>query len=333
MKMKLPRATFIAAFLAFLSSVAILVGQTSNHTVTTSPVYVPDTSHENDPLPDGVLTWNSVMLSTNLPATADQAHFLFTFTNVAMQVNKTLETNRTTITYTVAASNLTSPRYKSTSPAIRSTTVTNVVWVTNSIVPTSITILDVHPSCGCTTAQLPNLPWTINPGGNGQIPITVNIEGKIGTLFKSVTVKTDKGMKQLLLQITIAQPVQPTMNDAERARDIAAAKIDRQAVFHNDCATCHVKNGDGKYGKALFDADCAICHEAEHRASFVADLGNLKTPTNVDFWRTWISHGKPGTFMPAFAQSDAGPLSDMQVESIALYLNQRFPSKAPQPPQ
>ena len=142
-------------------------------------------------------------------------------------------------------------------------------------------------------------------------------------------------MKQLLLQITIAQPVQPTMNDAERARDIAAAKIDRQAVFHNDCATCHVNNGTGKYGKALFDADCAICHEAEHRASFCGRrCSNLKTPTNIDFWRTWISHGKPGSFMPASFAKEliTGPLRrTCKIESLALYLNQStIPSKAPQ---
>jgi mono/diheme cytochrome c family protein len=140
-------------------------------------------------------------------------------------------------------------------------------------------------------------------------------------------------MKQLLLQITVAEPVVLAMTEADRARGIAAAKIDRQAVFHNDCATCHVKKGDGKYGKALFDADCAICHDAEHRASFVADLHNLKVPTNVDFWQTWASHGKPGSFMPAFSQADGGPLTDMQIASLAVYLNQAIPSKVPQAPQ
>jgi len=101
-------------------------------------------------------------------------------------------------------------------------------------------------------------------------------------------------------------------------------------VFKNDCATCHEKPGQYKYGKALFDADCAICHEAKHRASMVPDLHALTVPTNFDFWQTWIAHGKPGTFMPAFSTADGGPLSDMQIASLAAYLDSANPSKVPQ---
>jgi hypothetical protein len=61
-------------------------------------------------------------------------------------------------------------------------------------------------------------------------------------------------------------------------------------------------------------------------------LHNLKAATNDAFWRTWIAHGKPGSFMPAFAESDGGPLSDMQIASLAAYLNAAIPSKAA-PPQ
>jgi mono/diheme cytochrome c family protein len=280
--MKPKRAVFFAASLVLFSAAANLLAQSSNGVVATAPVYVPDLTHENDPMPDGVLSWNSIMMTTNLPADAAQAHFLFAFTNIS---------------------------------------------------PGKVSVVDVHPSCGCTTAKLPNLPWTLSSGESGTVPITVNVEGKTGTFFKSVRFATDKGMKQLLLQITIEQPFIPNMSDADRARAVAIAKIDRQAVFHNDCASCHFKNGEGKYGKALFDADCAICHEAQHRATFVADLHNLKVPTNPDFWRTWISHGKPGSFMPAFAQSDGGPLNDMQVESLAVYLNAAIPSRVAPAPQ
>jgi mono/diheme cytochrome c family protein len=318
---------FIFAGMISIAAGLLAAGMASGSQIVTKPVYVPNTAHANGPLPDGVLEWNSLMLKTNIAADANQAHFLFTFTNVAREINKTLVTNVTTRTYAVTTTNLNSPRNKRISPVTRTATMTNVVWVTNSVTPVPVTILDVHPSCGCTTAQIPPRPWTIPARGTGEIPVTVNMEGKGGTFFKSIQVTTDKGSKQLLLEMSVMPQTLPAMTAAERARGVAAAKINRQAVFHGDCATCHVNRGQGKYGEALFVADCAICHEAEHRASFVPDLHNLKAPTNVDFWRIWIAHGKPGSLMPAFSTVDGGPLSDMQIASLASYLTEAIPSK------
>lgn len=193
-----------------------------------------------------------------------------------------------------------------------------------------IVILNVHPSCGCTTAKLPPLPWTLASGTNGQMMATVNLAGKSGTLYKSLNVYTDKGFKTLQLKITILPFVMPKMSEADRAQNVKIATADRQAVFKGDCATCHVQPGEGKYGLALYEADCAICHESEHRATMVPDLHTLKTPTNVEFWRIWIAHGKPGSLMPAFSTADGGPLSDMQITSLAVVLaDGRLPNNSP----
>ena len=121
------------------------------------------------------------------------------------------------------------------------------------------------------------------------------------------------------------------MSEEERARGIAAAKLDRQAVFKGDCVSCHAKNIEGKYGQQLFASVCAVCHEGNPRASMVPDLHNLKDPTNEEFWRTWITAGKAGTLMPAFATSQGGPLNDMQIASLAAYLNAIIPPKAVTP--
>jgi cytochrome c553 len=209
----------------------------------------------------------------------------------------------------------------------------NFVFSFTNISASPVVILNVHPSCGCTTAKLPPLPWTIAPGTNGQIGVTVNLAGKSGTLFKTVNVSTGIGSKTLLVKITIRPPVIPTLTDADRARGVAMAKVDRQAVFRGDCATCHEKPGEGKYSKALYDAVCAVCHEGEHRATMVPDLHALKTPTNLEFWQIWIAHGKPGSLMPAFATTDGGPLSDMQIASLATYLSLVNPSSVPPPAQ
>ena len=274
--------TFIFAVTGIFSAVTISFSADTNTIATTSAVYVPDMTHANDPMPDGVLAWDELTKATNAAADQAQAHFTFSFTNISSG---------------------------------------------------NVAIVNVHPSCGCTTAQLPTLPWIVAAGTNGQIPITVNLAGKSGTIYKYVDVSTDKGIKRLNLTINIRPPVIHTMTDAERAQGIAAAKVDRQAVFKNDCATCHALPGNGKYGQTLYNAVCAVCHEAERRATMVPDLHAIKTPTNTDFWQTWIAHGKPGSLMPAFATAEGGPLNDMQIASLAAYLNAAIPSHAAPPPQ
>jgi len=113
------------------------------------------------------------------------------------------------------------------------------------------------------------------------------------------------------------------------ARGVAAAKIDRQAVFKGDCVSCHAANVKGRYGQQLFASVCAVCHEANPRATMVPDLHDLKDPTSEEFWRAWITSGKAGTLMPAFSTSQGGPLDDLQIASLAAYLNAVNPSHAP----
>jgi len=190
-----------------------------------------------------------------------------------------------------------------------------------------VTILSVRPSCNFLSVQLPPLPWTIAPGGNGQIGVTVNLAGKSGTLFRSVLVITDKGSKLLSVKITIPAATPTTMPDAARAHNFALAQMDRQAVFKGECADCHAKPVVGKYGRKLYDTACGICHEAEKRAALVPDLHKINLPTNGEFWRARIEHGKPGTLMPAFSATEGGPLTDNQIKSLANYLAKAIPSK------
>jgi len=194
----------------------------------------------------------------------------------------------------------------------------------------AVTILKARPSCGCTTVEMPPVPWLIPAGATGEIKLSINLGGKIGTLFKSVSVVTDQGSQTLGLRVNLAPPVAP-LTEAQRAAGIAAAKVDRQAVFKGDCATCHRRNVLGKFGEPLFNAACAICHEANPRASMVPDLHQLPVATSEEYWRAAISAGKPGTLMPAFAVAQGGPLNDIQIASLAAYLNIRNPSRTPVP--
>lgn len=180
-----------------------------------------------------------------------------------------------------------------------------------------VVIRDVVPSCGCSVASFPAKPWTLAPGGRGEIAVATDVRGKSGSLLKTVLVQTATGpTRQLTYQVDILQPASPE----ERARNQQLAKSDRQAVFRGDCARCHAESARGKTGRELFVVACGICHEAEHRALMVPDLKALKRPVTRDYWHQQIAHGKPGTLMPAFAAQSGGPLSDTQIQSLVEFL-------------
>ncbi len=192
--------------------------------------------------------------------------------------------------------------------------------VTNTS-PTDVTIDHVQTSCGCTVAKLPSQPWTLHPQTGGKIEVTVDLRGKRGSIFKTVTIIRTNAPVQKQLGVTITIPELRTQNQA-------AAQADRQAVFKADCARCHAEPARGKTGQELFAVACGICHEAEHRASMVPDLHALNHDTDRIYWQQWISTGKPGSLMPGFAAGQGGPLTRDQIESLADYLDKAVPHTA-----
>jgi mono/diheme cytochrome c family protein len=206
---------------------------------------------------------------------------------------------------------------------------TNALFTFNltNTAASEVLINDVRTSCGCTVARLPEYPWKLAPGMSGQIQVTTDLRGKRGLLHKIVYVYTAAyGVKPLAVKVNIPEPMAGPM--ADRTRNLQIAGADRQAVFRNDCAKCHAEPVAGKKGAELYAAACAICHDAEHRASMVPDLRALNHPTNLDHWKTWTTHGKVGTLMPAFAKAEGGPLTDEQIDSLADYLAEHIPTRA-----
>jgi mono/diheme cytochrome c family protein len=191
------------------------------------------------------------------------------------------------------------------------------VW-TNEVV-----ITQVHPSCGCTTANLPPVPWHIPPGGTGEVGAKINLTGKMGLVIKTLTFFTSVGNRIVTLKVNIppAQTGFAGMSPAERQAAMLKAKTDAQAIFRGDCAKCHVDKGARTLGQDLYAADCGICHESSHRDSAVPDLHALKHPTSLDYWKAMITFGKPHSMMPGFAIAQGGPLNDEQITSLAQYLN------------
>ncbi len=74
-----PNRVFVGALTCIIFVAARLLADdaTPTNTAATTPtVYVPDMTHENDPLPDGVLAWDRLMKATNAAADQEQAHFV-----------------------------------------------------------------------------------------------------------------------------------------------------------------------------------------------------------------------------------------------------------------
>ena len=193
-----------------------------------------------------------------------------------------------------------------------------------------VEIASVRTSCGCTVAQLPSQPWRLEPGSGGPINVTVNLAGKVGTITKSVTVESSTGTKALLVKVNLPAatnaPVAGT--DMDRMRNMQLAMADRQAVFKGECAKCHAEPARGQLSGLLYAAACANCHDSPQRAALVPDLKRLNHPTDAEHWRKWITSGKAGSMMPAFAKAEGGPLDDVQIQSLVKYLTETI-SKAP----
>jgi mono/diheme cytochrome c family protein len=122
------------------------------------------------------------------------------------------------------------------------------------------------------------------------------------------------------------------MGDTERLKNMQLALADRQVVFKNqECAKCHAEPAKSKTeGRLVYAAVCATCHNSHLRAAMVPDLRTLSHSTDANHWRTWITYGRAGSMMPAFAESEGGPLNEQQINSLVDFMVRAFPSR-PQP--
>jgi mono/diheme cytochrome c family protein len=205
-------------------------------------------------------------------------------------------------------------------------------WVTN-VSSEVVTVNSVRTSCGCTVARLPTMPWKLDPGASGEIPVTMSTAGKMGSIEKAVMVDSTTGTKTLIVRANMPavagnQPAAAGGIDPDRLKNMQMALADRQVVFKGECAKCHAEPAVNKTGEQLYVAACGICHDSVHRAAMVPDLKNLRHPTNEEHWRKWTRSGRPGSMMPGFAKSEGGPLTDEQIESLVKFLTDTITAKA-----
>lgn len=195
-----------------------------------------------------------------------------------------------------------------------------------------VTILRTQTSCGCTVAKLPSEPWVLAPGIGGQLNVSVDLTGKMGTVKKSVFVTISNAPPQELSVeaiMSVLIPPQPMMSSQDRARNAQIARANAQAIFKGNCADCHLTPAKDRVGGDLYAAICGICHDAGARqGSMVPDLRHLKKATNFNFWKDAIANGVTNSMMPAFAAANGGPLTEAQINSLADYLDKTAPPVA-----
>jgi len=97
---------------------------------------------------------------------------------------------------------------------------------------------------------------------------------------------------------------------------------------------------DAKHGGELYVAYCAGCHGIDGQGRVGASLEAFPGIRVNAALASTIANGVPGSVMPAWAESNGGPLSDQDIDDIAAYIQGAFDGTEPirpaptyQPPQ
>ncbi len=158
-------------------------------------------------------------------------------------------------------------------------------------------ILHIEPSCGCTEVS-PERAY-LKPGENLKLFITIDTQGKIGRIFKTLDIYTSQSKQPYSLKLIAF------------IKHASVKKTDRSVIFKGACRRCHVgKDISEKYGEELYNALCYICHKKAENIS----AGSLTTLELI------IANGKENTSMPAFSLKTGGVLRHDQIRSLAEFL-------------
>lgn len=90
--------------------------------------------------------------------------------------------------------------------------------------------------------------------------------------------------------------------------------------------------GDPEHGGELYVEYCAVCHGVDGQGRVGASLQNFPGIDVGAALEQTISDGIPGSVMPAWAESNGGPLTDQQIDDIVAYIQASFAGTEPVEP-
>lgn len=97
--------------------------------------------------------------------------------------------------------------------------------------------------------------------------------------------------------------------------------------------TARAQGGDIGRGGQVYDANCAVCHGPQGQGRVGVDLSQDFPAIDLTaFVRQAVAAGVAGTRMPAWSQSNGGPLTDGEIDDVVAFVEALGSGRSPAAP-
>lgn len=167
----------------------------------------------------------------------------------------------------------------------------------------TVTITDVQTSCGCTVAKPKEK--VLLPGTFTELKVAIDSTIKAGEVKKSVRVTDSAGhVAKSILTLKVTE-------NPHLMRD-------GKGLFDGKCRSCHYDPVQGvSDGRAIYEAACVMCHGENGKGAYAPALTAIDDKAALE---QLIANGTGSPFMPGFARTNHGPLTQAQISALSRWL-------------